>query len=152
MSTPYLEIPPKKPRPKSRLGVILLFIFFGLVAIGALNDNKSPPTTVDPEKDKAAWKYASVQIAEKNIKYLLKDAESAQFREVGVIIPAQLNTKTMGVVCGEVNAKNGFGGYTGYKKFVVLAGIPIVDSGDRAFANVWNKSCAHRSIEYPPQW
>jgi ribosomal protein L40E len=32
----------KKPRPKSRLGLLLLIIFLGLVAIGTLNHNKSP--------------------------------------------------------------------------------------------------------------
>jgi hypothetical protein len=147
----------KKPRAKSRLGVLLL-IFFGLfVLAGVLNDNRSPSTTSnsprsDARTSKAAWEYASVAVAEKNLKYALKDADSAEFRSVGIIIPKTLDTGRMGVVCGEVNARIGFGGYSGYKKFLVIAGIPAIDEGDGHFANLWNMACANKPIEYPPGW
>jgi hypothetical protein len=107
----------KKPRHKSRIGVVLLVIFLGLVAIGSVVNNKSSTTnsaTGPASISKAAWEYASISVAEKTLKYALKDADSAEFRNVGVIIPAQPDTKTMGVVCGEVNAKTGLGGYSGY--------------------------------------
>ncbi len=40
----------------------------------------------------------------------LKDPSSAQFREVH---------KTGGAICGEVNAKNSYGAYVGFKHFIV---------------------------------
>lgn len=43
----------------------------------------------------------------------LKDPSSAQFRDV---------RRTRLAVCGEVNAKNGYGAYTGFKRFYVADG------------------------------
>ena len=51
----------------------------------------------------------------------LKDASSAQFRNV-----VKIGTD----VCGEVNAKNGFGGYTGFRKFA--AGVLPAKHGEVA--------------------
>lgn len=63
----------------------------------------------------------------------LKDPDSAQFRnQYGL--------------CGEVNAKNGFGGYTGYVRFmagakdkVFMEDDPRLEAG--AFDEVWNSLC-----------
>lgn len=49
----------------------------------------------------------------------LKDPESAQFSNVRVV---------GGLVCGEVNAKNSFGGYVGKRKF--WGGMPEVTAGE----------------------
>ena len=81
---------------------------------------------------KPGGSFASISIAQKNVKYILKDADSAEFRNVGVIIPPKLDTNVMGMVCAEVNAKTGFGGYGGYTKFLVIAGIPVIDDGSVA--------------------
>jgi hypothetical protein len=48
--------------------------------------------------------------AQKAVADLMKDPSSAQFRNVRV-------TPT-GNVCGEVNAKNGYGAYAGFSRFV----------------------------------
>ncbi|MFG0787916.1 hypothetical protein [Delftia tsuruhatensis] len=46
-----------------------------------------------------------------------KDPEGARFRDVGIY---KSTTGKGGVsVCGEVNAKNSYGAYVGYKRFVV---------------------------------
>jgi len=47
--------------------------------------------------------------AQRAVLNLLKDPGSAQFRNVRKTKP--------GFVCGEVNAKNGMGGYVGFKQF-----------------------------------
>ena len=47
------------------------------------------------------------------VKGMLKDPESATFRNV-FVSRAALGAKEVSVSCGEVNAKNGFGGYSGY--------------------------------------
>lgn len=54
---------------------------------------------------------------ENKVKSLLKDPDSAQFRKVK-------NT------CGEVNAKNSFGGYTGYKRFLIYEGQVLIEETD----------------------
>ena len=61
----------------------------------------------------------------------LKDASSAEFRnQVGQ--------------CGEVNAKNSYGGYTGFKRFIALNANMIVQETDMAdgdFDEVWSQQC-----------
>jgi hypothetical protein len=53
----------------------------------------------------------------------LKDPESAQFRN--------LRETSTGNVCGEVNARNEMGGYTGFKQFIVSdSGGAIIEGGD----------------------
>ncbi|MBK5551925.1 hypothetical protein JFU49_16825 [Pseudomonas sp. TH03] len=60
---------------------------------------------------------AEVKVA---VKSNLLDPESAQFRN---LYTPSVSSKPMpsGAVCGEVNAKNGYGGYVGFKKFVQSA-------------------------------
>ncbi|HEX8382452.1 MAG TPA: hypothetical protein VF592_03655 [Sphingomonas sp.] len=53
--------------------------------------------------------------AEKAVKDLLRDPNSAEFGK-------HLYDVSTGTVCGEVNAKNGFGGYTGRKLFIYQNG------------------------------
>lgn len=61
--------------------------------------------------------------AQVRIKDVLKDPDSAQFRNVQA-------TET--AVCGEVNARNGFGGYNGFKGFVVAYDAMALDTKDTA--------------------
>jgi hypothetical protein len=54
------------------------------------------------------------------VRELLRDPVSANFREdvnvLGEVYPEQ------GVVCGSVNSKNGFGGYSGDEPYVYVRG------------------------------
>lgn len=64
-----------------------------------------------------------------NIKQKLKDPDSAQFR----------NQKG---ACGEVNVKNDQGEYTGFKKYVLVKEIVIMDDdGSTMFEPQWKKHC-----------
>lgn len=54
-----------------------------------------------------------------------RDPDATEFRNVGVYRPDP-DPKSAYVVCGEANAKNGFGGYNGYQTFVWL---PIAPNG-----------------------
>ena len=60
----------------------------------------------------------------------LKDPDSAKFKNITVYrITNQATGKTeISAICGEVNAKNSYGGYVGFKKFatVMLADKPKV--------------------------
>ena len=61
---------------------------------------------------------------------ILRDPASAQFRNLRIVTTI-LDTKK---VCGEVNARNGFGGYTGFTPFVFYGRAAILtlspDIGD----------------------
>jgi hypothetical protein len=55
------------------------------------------------------------QAAKDRIVPLLRDPESAKFGEDFIVANEGLTP----LVCGEVNAKNGFGGYTGLQTFMI---------------------------------
>jgi hypothetical protein len=82
--------------------------------------------------------YAWITSSEESVKQKLKDPDSAQFKDVrfysGSGIP---------VTCGQVNAKNGFGGYTGFERFVAVGPkAAYLDSEVvEGIGEVWNKFC-----------
>lgn len=57
--------------------------------------------------------------AQKLVASKLKDPGSAQFRNV--------RKGTYGRICGEVNGKNSYGGYTGFSNFSVNGSIVLMD-------------------------
>lgn len=62
--------------------------------------------------------------------YTLKDAPTAQFRK--------LSKDSLGTICGEVNARNGFGAYTGYRQFYAWRGTVFIDSDDSPLKSAAN--------------
>lgn len=87
------------------------------------------------------------------IKSRLRDPGSADFRNSrfysGGPVP---------VVCGEVNSKNGFGGYSGFQRFIASGDDPNIAflasdmaAGD-SINNVWDKLCikAERDEAFVP--
>lgn len=52
----------------------------------------------------------NLEAAKKALNKILKDPSSAQYQNVTVY--------KYGVVCGEINAKNSMGGYTGFTRFI----------------------------------
>ena len=61
---------------------------------------------------------ADIEFAQNVVLEVLRDPESARFR--GIYGNELAQDKV--AVCGEVNAKNAFGGYTGYSPFMVVTG------------------------------
>lgn len=88
-----------------------------------------------------AWKkQAWIQRTEDTIRQKLKDPDSAKFRNAAFV-----RFHNAPLVCGEVNSKNGFGGFTGYQHFIgggqTMAFLEE-DFAPGEFAKVWNKICA----------
>jgi len=76
---------------------------------------------------------AATQIAASNG---LKDPGAAQFRTVRVV--AHYNGR---LVCGEINGKNGFGAYVGFREFVGSPGGAMVQragSSNMEAEETWN--------------
>lgn len=59
--------------------------------------------------------------AEADIMISMRDPESTRFRSLRIVRTRGDKGSTATAVCGEVNAKNGFGGYAGYQPFWYVA-------------------------------
>lgn len=76
-----------------------------------------------------------VDAARKAITYSLTDPDSAKFREV-FVAPNQV------AVCGEVNAKNSYGGYVGFRRFMYSPTKQGIDGDGSYFVEArWEDRC-----------
>ncbi|NDP40593.1 MAG: hypothetical protein GZ093_17965 [Rhodoferax sp.] len=66
-----------------------------------------------------------------------KDPESVKFRNIS------LSLVDVPIVCGEVNGKNSYGGYTGFKKYYATDTKDFggVDDGSGRFSTIWDRYC-----------
>jgi hypothetical protein len=96
--------------------------------------------------------------AKSNIAAKLKDPASAQFRSLFLSakeIESGGKTYTMHTLCGELNAKNSFGGYQGFRRFAASPSTPSghIDAADDPSASaafdsiVWAQLCANKVRE-----
>ncbi len=69
----------------------------------------------------------------------LKDPESVKFKGLGIYQSAS----GLNFLCGEMNAKNSYGAYTGYVRFVsAIEGLKVIDSPDSEMLNLlWPQWC-----------
>lgn len=82
---------------------------FGLVALFVLLAAVGPS---------GSWPGGVEYDARERVRMSLRDAASADFRNVRVHPGASSDEKA---VCGEVNARNALGGMAGWQRFIVLA-------------------------------
>lgn len=111
----------------------------------AAADRKAQEAAKAAEKEREGPSPADVQIqAERNLKEKLRDPDSADIRNARVPAGAAY-------LCGEVNATNGFGGKTGYRRFIAgaLSTMPVAMEGDNMtageFQDSWSKLCRRSS-------
>jgi hypothetical protein len=89
------------------------------------------------EANKAARELAYIENQKRLIRAKLRDPKSAEFRNVRICY-------SMGpIVCGQVNSNNGFGGKTGYQRFVSGGEIQVLEEEmeDGGMDAVWAKVC-----------
>ena len=109
--------------------------------IGGQNDTstESEPVLSATEKklQQEKWFGSETIIAAKRaVKNELKDPDSAQFKDVRANYTEEFNV----VACGQVNAKNEFGGYTGFRRFV-SSGQSVILEGRDNITDAWSKAC-----------
>lgn len=82
-----------------------------------------------------------ITVAKASISYDMKDPESSKFRDIKI-------NKTRGgadILCGQVNAKNSYGAYTGFTDFYYLntdfKAIRPKDDSLINFNAIWNSNC-----------
>lgn len=118
----------KKPLSPNAIANIILGVGLLIIAIVVLLLFKAC-TKDTPEKQRFNQEVAVMGV----VQNYLKDGSSAKFRD------QYYN-------CGLVNAKNSFGAYTGYRRFVVVGGrLPFIE-GESAgtpeqFQELWQKNC-----------
>lgn len=82
-----------------------------LSALSLSSHAVSPKGQTNTDKRSQRSEARMIEMAQKEIAYQLIDPSSASFRNVRVS-PNQV------AVCGEINAKNSYGGYVGYRPFI----------------------------------
>lgn len=121
------------------LGLIIFTVLIGVFGgsdTGTSNTNTSSSTKKEENKAGVLLFYAQQQIKQNT-----KDPDAVQFRG------EQIHEKTDdgAVACGEYNAKNSFGAYVGFKKFVAIEKDESIfmenGSNSKIFAKKWNKHC-----------
>lgn len=96
-----------------------------------------PTTAAEKKAQQEKWFGAeTIMAAELAVRAELKDPDAAKFRDVRASY-----TEDFGVVaCGRVNAKNEFGGYTGFRRFVFGDERVILEGRDNV-ADAWVEAC-----------
>jgi hypothetical protein len=149
--------------PVGILGWVMVIIWLGVAAL-VISPRKTPEQRAaearEAERERAfdvAQQAASAAQAERKsaalspyviemaVKRLLRDPDSAQFGEMHFYNNRKLDGKQVTFACGSVNAKNGFGGYTGSKAFVFVSETVTVaiqnESNNSLFVKLWNALC-----------
>ncbi len=90
--------------------------------------------------------FALVEPSLAAIRNQLRDPESAQFRNVRYFGDW---TRAGGVVCGEVNAKNGFGGFSGFHWFTAHESSI---SAEPVMSEFYRQQCEKTFPEVAPWW
>jgi len=107
----------------------LIFFVICVAAIAVFKSCRSSDKVAEKKLDGRDLEYA----AQDAVRRALKDPESAAFRNVRF---------TGNAVCGEVNSKNGFGGMSGYQRFINAGpSTTIFEEQNPDFAQAWNKLC-----------
>lgn len=114
---------------------VLVVAVLGGVVLLLVRPANSPVAL--PAKAEQPNEYVVIRVGQSAVESRLKDAESAKFRN-------QFVGKS-GVPCGEVNAKNGFGAYNGFKRYIASGGgISVIEGEipDEQFEASWQRLCA----------
>lgn len=111
--------------------------------------DKTPP----PDPD-AAHKAAVAKLLQQ-VRDSLKDPDSARFRSLE--LHASESAVPWKALCGEVNAKNSFGGYVGFRRFVAsdssVMGVMVDVDSDRdlsRFPVTQDTFCAPATLKFTP--
>lgn len=128
---PQCGAAPKKPTSRLTIAII------GFVVVG-VGVSLSRPDVDAAAPAPEPLKYPRTEIsshARSMIRVSAKDADSLKFRNEFTAQP--------GVYCGEVNGKNSFGAYAGFKRFIANGKTVLMDDETtKDFGQAWLEFCA----------
>jgi hypothetical protein len=87
-------------------------------------------------KDLGAWGTK----AKRQLMGALKDAPSARFRET-YVSSQDFGGTMLPTLCGKVNARNSYGGYPGFQRFIVSPHEVMIEDGTTGFSAIWDEAC-----------
>lgn len=118
---------------------------------GAASANVQPNATAQRAQPNANARYdAQIKKAKVAISKGLKDPSSAQFRNVFLSRTDEAVWQKELIACGEINGKNSFGGYVGFRRFVIDESEmlqQIEEPNGSLMDHYWSKFCNRRA--YP---
>lgn len=85
----------------------------------------------------------AIGLAQDNMRAALKDPGSAQYRDVWQVNVTS-DAGTLFAFCGEVNSRNGLGGYVGFRRFVATP-VVAASSEQEGFDKLYKEVC----IDFP---
>ena len=134
--TPSGYSAPADDVPIRAVGFVLLSAIVGLAFMAMVG--RSSPSISPTDAAMLGPSDADLQVsAQMAVQAQLRDLGSAQFLN-GVVVRQDSST----AVCGEVNAKSGFGGYIGYTSFVAIGSlVQLQTKHDDGFPTLWNAAC-----------
>lgn len=112
-------------------------LLLGLLPL-AVSCGSSSSESESSIRDDTGKQFAWNEKGKDAIRAKLKDPDSAQFRNV------QFYSAVAPVTCGEVNAKNGFGGFSGYERFIAGGDVITVLESEMARGEMdksWAQIC-----------
>jgi hypothetical protein len=130
------------------------WIVLGLFACGVIGAAFGPPPratipTSDGTKPSATpLKNVSYvpAVVEAEVRARLRDPASAVFGDMYAVGDRKIAGQYSGAVCGDVNSRNGFGGYAGKSNFIYLMALKTVEVDPRTnnaeFVKLYNRICA----------
>lgn len=121
------------------LSILIVIFIFGSISASLHEDEYKTASTQEEQDYLTDQNKQDILVlnAKDYVRSRLKDAESAQFKNV-----FYSNASGSPVVCGQVNSKNAYGGYGGYKYFVSESPELTFFEGEvDDFAKIWNKLC-----------
>lgn len=128
-------------------GIIAAVLWVAVIVAAIRPDQPGGPVASPaPAPNKPTGASYSPWLVEMAVKEQLRDPDSARFGEMWAHNDRKFAGKPVTAVCGSVNAKNGYGGYTGDRNFVFVEKPLIVlidnDINNSAFVRAWNALCA----------
>jgi hypothetical protein len=111
---------------------LLLFVVVGLIlSVPFCSRRHSTPA----QPDELTYRLA----AEALVRQHLRDPSSAEFSDE-VVFPGSATRSA--IVCGRVNARNGFGGMSGPQRFIAGGTVVLEDEvGRETMSGLWARSC-----------
>ena len=112
-----------------------LFCYALVLALTATAAQADPPIISGREKAALKVKLHAMMVDR------LRDPGAAQTRDEFLSWSEHSDTP-IASLCGMVNAKNAYGGYFGFARFIASAdGMIILESDEKAFASIWPVWC-----------
>lgn len=142
VGVPFVEATPPSAAVSAFVGAIIAGVLVTIVGVPlilvSMCSTKLPSNDASQSGGVPFEIQAAVAVGQTRLESSLKDAPSARFQDRFV---SRAGKRL--VYCGEVNARNSFGGYNGFRRFIVGPNDPVIVDGEApAFDLAWSAECS----------